>query len=90
MAFTALELALMERHGPRAKTQYGNMKLGHLLRYMPEHDGLTDAKVPMIRRCGGTVIDLLMGKRQPSFADIRNDSAHGIRWTAFRGRACWN
>jgi hypothetical protein len=50
---------------------------------MPEHDGLTDAKVPMIRRCGGTVIDLLTGKREPSFADIRNDSAHGYPFDGF-------
>lgn len=46
---------------------------------MPEHDGLTDDKVPVIRRCGGKVVDLLTGKREPSLADIRNGSAHGYR-----------
>jgi hypothetical protein len=83
VALTALELALMDRYGPRAKAKYGNMAFGHLLRCMPEHDDLTDDKVPMIRRCGGTVVDLLNGKRKPSLADIRNDSAHGYPFDGF-------
>jgi hypothetical protein len=77
VALTALELALTDRYGPKAKAKYGNTAFAHLLRYMPEHDGLTDDKVPVIRRCGGTVVDLLTSKREPSLADIRNDSAHG-------------
>ena len=48
VALTALELALMDRYGPGAKAKYGNMAFAHLLRYMPEHDGLTDDKVPMM------------------------------------------
>jgi hypothetical protein len=83
VALTALELALTDRYGPRAKAKYGNMAFGHLLRYMPEHDGLTDDKVPMIRRCGGTVVDLLNGKRVPSLADIRNSLAHGYPFDGF-------
>jgi hypothetical protein len=83
VALTALELALMDRYGPRAKAKYGNMAFTHLLRYMPEHDGLTDDKVPMIRRCGGTVVDLLNGKREPSLANIRNESAHGYPFDGF-------
>jgi hypothetical protein len=83
VALTTLEPALRDRYGPQTKKQYGNMNFGHLLRYMPEHDGLTDAKVPMIQRCGGSVVDLLTGKRDPSFADIRNDSAHGYSFDGF-------
>lgn len=77
-AFTAPELALRDRNGPQTKKAYGNMKFGHLLRYLPEHDGLTDDKVPMNRRCrGGTVVGLLAGEPKPDLADIRNDLAHG-------------
>jgi hypothetical protein len=77
VAVTALELALTDRYAPEVRKRYGNASLAHLLRYMPEHDGLTNAEVPLIRRCGGTIIDLLTGKREPSLADIRNTSAHG-------------
>ncbi len=77
VALTALELALTDRYGPKAREKYGNMALAHLLRYMPEHDGLTDDKLPMIRRCGGTVVGLLAGKTPQTLADIRNDAAHG-------------
>jgi hypothetical protein len=83
VALTALELALKDRYGPQAKKHYGNMNFAHLLRYMPQHDGLTDSKIGMIQRCGGTVIDLLTGVREPSFADIRNDSAHGYPFDGF-------
>lgn len=77
-AFTALELGLRDRYGPQTKKAYGNMKFGHLLRYMPEHDGLTDEKVPINQRCrGGTVVGLLTGVRSPDLADIRNELAHG-------------
>lgn len=78
VALTALELALKDCYGPRATKAYGNMAFAHLLRYLPEHDGLTDEKVPMNVRCGqGTVIGLLTGERKPSLAQIRNDLAHG-------------
>jgi hypothetical protein len=83
VAVTALELALMDRYGPETKKRYGNASLAHLLRYLPEYDDLTDDKVPLIQRCGGTVIDLLTGKREPSLADIRNDSAHGDPFDGF-------
>jgi hypothetical protein len=77
VALTALEFALMDRYGPKAREKYGNTAFAHLLRYMPEHDGLTDDKVPMIHRCGGTVVELLAGKTPQTLADIRNDAAHG-------------
>ena len=77
VALTTLELALMDRYAPKAKAKYGNTAFGHLLRYLPEHDGLTDEKVPMIRRCGGTIVEMLAGKTPQTLANIRNDAAHG-------------
>lgn len=55
VALTALELALTDRYGPKAREKYGNMAFAYLLRYMPERDGLTDDKLPMdpsLRRYG--------------------------------------
>lgn len=78
-AFTSLELALRDRYGPQTKEAYGNIAFAHLLKYMPEHDGLTDHDVPMNQRCqGGKVVDLLTGERGLDLADIRNDLAHGF------------
>jgi hypothetical protein len=59
-----------------SKKAYGNTVFAHLLRYVVEHDGLTDDAVSMNRRCGGgVVIDFLTGKREPSLAQVRNDMA---------------
>jgi hypothetical protein len=44
---------------------------------MVDHDDLTDDKLPIIRRAGGTVIGLLRGDRDPNLAAIRNMRAHG-------------
>jgi hypothetical protein len=60
------------------------MTFAHLLRYMPEHDGLTDDNEPMNVRCrGGTVVDVLIGTRKPSLAQIRNDLAHVYPFDGF-------
>jgi hypothetical protein len=60
------------------KDKKGNISFKHTLLYMVEHDGLTDDKLPMHRRCGGgSVVSRLTGKTKPSLADIRNDLAHG-------------
>jgi hypothetical protein len=84
ISLTALELALMDCYAPQARQAYGKANLAHLLRYMPEHDDLTDDKVGMNRRCGaGTVVGLLTGDRSPSLADIRNDGAHGYPFDGF-------
>ncbi len=84
VALTALELALRDRYAPRVKQAYGNVTLAHLLRYMPDHDGLTDDEVAMNRRCrGGTVIGLLTGDRSPNLADLRNDGADGYPFDGF-------
>jgi hypothetical protein len=46
---------------------------------MVEHDGLTEEKVPMNRRCGrnSKVIGLLTGETRPTLAKIRNNLMHG-------------
>jgi hypothetical protein len=55
-----------------------NITFADLLKYMAEQDGLTDAKVPMLQRCGGgTVVGFLTGECKPSLAERRNDLAHG-------------
>jgi len=44
---------------------------------LAHHDNLSDDKIPMTQRCGGTVIGMLTGDRKPGLAEIRNDLAHG-------------
>ncbi len=76
-AFTALELALRDRYGDRVKDKKGNINFHRLLAYMPEKDGLTDDKLPINRRSGGITVGFLTGANRPTFAEIRNDLAHG-------------
>ncbi len=40
-------------------------------------DDLTDEKIPLVARNGGTVIGRLTGEHGPTIADIRNSLAHG-------------
>lgn len=78
IALTALELAVRDCYGAKVKRRNGSIHFADSLRYMVEHDGLTDAKVPMIQRCGGgNVVCFLTGECKPSLADRRNDLAHG-------------
>jgi hypothetical protein len=44
---------------------------------MVEVDGLTDADIPMVLRCGGTAIGQLTGATRPTLAERRNMLAHG-------------
>jgi hypothetical protein len=74
-ALIALELALMDRYGgliPKRKRSFAT-----LLAHMVEVDGLADAAIPMIARCGGTAIGQLTGAVRPSLAERRNALAHG-------------
>jgi hypothetical protein len=48
-----------------------------LLRHLVEQEGLTDDKIPMIVRCGGTAIGQLIGQTKPTLDDRRNAMAHG-------------
>ncbi|WP_420469974.1 hypothetical protein [Brevundimonas sp. FT23042] len=73
-ALVALELALRDRYGGAFKRK---SRFSHLLKHMVEHDGLTDAVVPLVQRCGGTVVGQLTGETRPTLADRRNDLAHG-------------
>lgn len=74
-ALIALELALMDRYGgliPKRKRSFAA-----LLAYMVKVDGLGDADIPVIARCGGTAIGQLTGEISPSLAERRNALAHG-------------
>lgn len=72
-ALITLELALKDRYG---KPYRKPPPFQALLKDMCS-DGLTEDKIPMNRRSGGSVIPLLNGDRKPSLADIRNKQAHG-------------
>lgn len=74
-ALIALELALMNRYGGlRPKRDRG---FASLLKHMVRVDGLTDADIPMVTRCGGTAIGQLTGDTHPTLAERRNLLAHG-------------
>jgi hypothetical protein len=74
-ALIALELALMDRYGGRiAKNK---RSFATMLRYMVEVDGLTDSKIPMVVRCGGSAVGQLIGDIHPTIAERRNAMAHG-------------
>ncbi|MGE3832635.1 MAG: hypothetical protein AB7F76_16715 [Parvibaculaceae bacterium] len=74
-ALIALELAVMDRYG--ARVSKGNRSFAALLKYMVESDGLTDAQIPMVTRCGGTAVGQLTGEIRPTLAERRNTLAHG-------------
>ena len=74
-ALIALELAVMDRYG--GKIPKRRRSFATLLQFMVDDDGLTDAQIPMITRCGGTVIGQLTGKTRPTLAERRNSLAHG-------------
>ncbi len=74
-ALIALELGLMDRYGGRiAKNK---RSFAAMLRYMVEVDGLTDAQIPMVVRCGGSAVGQLIGDIHPTLAERRNAMAHG-------------
>ncbi|KAB1089607.1 hypothetical protein F4V91_24485 [Neorhizobium galegae] len=74
-ALIALELAVMDRYGGRISK--GKRSFATLLKYMVDSDGLTDAQIPMVMRCGGTAIGQLTGETRPTLAERRNTLAHG-------------
>jgi hypothetical protein len=71
----ALELALMDRYGGSLSKK--KRSFAALLKYMVETDGLTDAQIPMVVRCGGTALGQLTGDTHPTLAERRNSLAHG-------------
>lgn len=74
-ALIALELAVMDRYG--ARISKGKRSFATLLEYMVDSDGLTDAQIPMVMRCGGTAIGQLTGETRPTLPERRNTLAHG-------------
>jgi hypothetical protein len=74
-ALIALELALMDRYGGRISKN--RRSFAALLKFMVDSDGLTDAQIPMVVRCGGTAIGQLTGETHPTLAERRNSLAHG-------------
>lgn len=78
IVLAALEFALKDRYGSKVKRANGSIHFADSLRYVVERDGLTDAKVPMLQRCGGgTVVGFLTGECKPTLAERRNGLAHG-------------
>jgi hypothetical protein len=78
VALTTLELALKDRYGHRVKkSKRCEWKFADLLKFMVTDDGLTDDKLPMIQRYGGSVVPLVRGERKPTLAEVRNSFAHG-------------
>jgi hypothetical protein len=74
-ALIALELAMMDRYGGRISKS--KRSFAALLRYMVDSDGLTDAQIPMVVRCGGSAVGQLIGETHPTLAERRNALAHG-------------
>jgi hypothetical protein len=82
MALATLELALNDRYGDKVKKRGAYRSFAGLLAYMIQ-DGLTDDKIPMVKRSGGTAIDFVNGDLKPSLAEIRNKQAHGDPFDGF-------
>lgn len=74
-ALIALELALMDQYGGRISKN--KRSFAALLKFMVDSDGLNDAQIPMVVRCGGTAIGQLTGETHPTLAARRNSLAHG-------------
>ena len=83
VGLTTLELAVRDCYGNKVQGR-GKSKptFAALLEYMP-NDGLTDEKIPMVRRSGGTAIGFVTGESKPSLAERRNLLAHGDPFDAF-------
>lgn len=93
VALTTLELALRDRFGavvPPVKTKKTDpsspqammappprYSFKALLKHLVDKEGLTDAQIPMIARCGGTAIGQLTGDTKPTLDERRNAMAHG-------------
>ncbi len=82
MALATLELALNDRYGAKVRKRGAYRSFADLLAYMIQ-DGLTDDKIPMIKRCGGSAIGFVNDDVKPSLAEIRNKQAHGDPFDGF-------
>ncbi|MGH9437982.1 MAG: hypothetical protein ACRD22_08810 [Terriglobia bacterium] len=82
VGLAALELALNDRYGAKVKKRGAYRSFAELLAYMIQ-DGLTDDKIPMVKRSGGSAVGFVRGDTKPSLADIRNKQAHGDPFDGF-------
>ncbi len=80
-ALIALELALMDRYGGQVMKRKRNFAA--LLKFMVESDGLTDDRIPMVGRCGGTAVGQLIGATHPTRAERQTPLHTAIRSTGF-------
>jgi hypothetical protein len=77
VALTSLELALKDCYGNTVKSRRGGEpEFSTLLRCL-QKDGLTNDRIPMVKRSGGNAMGFVTGKSKPSLADQRSDLAHG-------------
>ncbi|MBX5180324.1 hypothetical protein HJB77_29425 [Rhizobium lentis] len=95
VAWTTLELALTNAYKHRileqrriaaaitGKKPSEQVKFAELLRFMESNDGLTDAKIPLVQKSGGSVTGRLSGARQPALNQVRNELAHGYPFDGF-------
>lgn len=74
-ALIALELAVMYRFGGEISERKRDSAAPR--KHIVTADGLTDSDIPMVERCGGTVIGQLAGDVHPILAERRNTLAHG-------------
>ncbi len=72
---------------PIAKSEewwIGYTSFGDLLKFMVEHDGLTDDRLPIHRRRPAlSVVGLMTGEARPGLTDLRNDLVHGAPTSGF-------
>lgn len=73
VAMAALEFALKDRYAGGGRPP----AFSKLVEAMVLIDGLTDAQLPMIARCGGSAVGRITGAVRPSLREIRNALAHG-------------
>lgn len=82
MALATLELALNDRYRGKIKKRGAYRSFAELLAYMIQ-DGLTDDKIPMVKRSGRSAIGFINGTVKSSLAEIRNQQAHGDPFDGF-------
>jgi hypothetical protein len=98
VALAALEVALNDRYGVAIREKKMRRGVDHpatkplkfedLMTHLIAEDGLSDDKLPFVRKYGGSVMHVLKPKRperhgeqpraQLNLSDIRNSLAHGI------------
>jgi hypothetical protein len=76
MGLSTLELALNDRYGGKVRKRGSYRSFADLLKQLLV-DGLTDDRVPMVQKCGGSVVGFISGDSKPGLAERRNMMAHG-------------